>query len=76
MGIYEFNGKKYEQASRHQKEWGQKVFSDLHLNGNESILDSGLRGLVPDGTVVHAGARRQCYWNRCFNRNDQYCKKT
>ena len=61
MGIYEFNGKKYEQASRHQKEWGQKLFSDLHLNGNESILDLGwgdgvlteqLSMLVPEGSVI------------------------
>lgn len=57
---YEFNGQKYEQASRHQKEWGQKLLSDLHLNGNESILDLGcgdgvlteqLSMLVPDGSV-------------------------
>ena len=65
MGIYEFNGKKYEQASRHQKEWGQKLFSDLHLNGNESILDLGcgdgvlteqLSMLVPEGSVIRIDA--------------------
>ena len=61
MTTYEFNGQKYEQASRHQKEWGQKLFSDLHLNGNESILDLGcgdgvlteqLSMLVPEGSVI------------------------
>ena len=60
MSTYEFNGKKYEQASRHQKEWGQKLLSDLHLSGKESILDLGcgdgvlteqLSMLVPDGSV-------------------------
>ena len=44
------------------KEWGQKLFSDLHLNGNESILKYPwaadgvltvqLSMLVPEGSVI------------------------
>lgn len=61
MGTYEFDGEKYEQASGHQKVWGQKLLSDLRLDGNESILDLGcgdgvlteqLAHLVPDGSVI------------------------
>lgn len=38
---YEFDGEKYKQASGHQKEWGQKVISDIVLAGAETILDLG-----------------------------------
>ncbi|WP_245153423.1 trans-aconitate 2-methyltransferase [Chlorobaculum sp. 24CR] len=38
---HEFDGKKYEQASAHQKEWGAKVIAELDLRGNESVLDLG-----------------------------------
>jgi trans-aconitate 2-methyltransferase len=38
---HEFDGKKYEQASAHQKEWGAKVIAELNLKGNESVLDLG-----------------------------------
>ena len=38
---YEFDGKKYEQASSHQKEWGAKLISELELKGSESVLDLG-----------------------------------
>lgn len=41
MGIFEFDGEKYKKASRHQKEWGNKLISSLQLKGNESILDLG-----------------------------------
>lgn len=41
MGTYEFDGKKYKSASRHQKEWGCDLISELALKGNEDILDLG-----------------------------------
>ena len=58
---HEFDGKKYEKASTHQKEWGTKLISELGLNGNERILDLGcgdgtltaqLADLLPEGEVV------------------------
>ena len=58
---FEFDGEKYKQASRHQKEWGNKLIAGLALKGNEAILDLGcgdgglteqLSMLVPDGKVV------------------------
>jgi trans-aconitate methyltransferase len=61
MTVYEFNGNKYRKASSHQKEWGQKLISELRFNGREKILDLGcgdgsltsqLADLVPDGRVV------------------------
>lgn len=38
---HEFDGKKYEQASAHQKEWGAVVIAELDLKGNESVLYPG-----------------------------------
>jgi len=64
---HEFDGKKYETASSHQKEWGGKLIEELHLRGNESILDLGcgdgaltarLAELVPEGEVVGIDASR------------------
>ena len=61
MGTYEFDGEKYKKASRHQKEWGNKLIASLQLKGNEAILDLGcgdgilteqLSSLVPDGYVL------------------------
>lgn len=61
MGTFEFDGEKYKKASRHQKEWGNKLISRLQLSGNESILDLGcgdgilteqLSLLVPEGYVL------------------------
>jgi trans-aconitate methyltransferase len=58
---FEFNGKKYAQASDHQKEWGTKLIYELDLKGTESILDLGcgdgeltarLSQLVPNGSVL------------------------
>jgi trans-aconitate methyltransferase len=58
---HEFDGKKYEKASAHQREWGTKLLSELGLQGNESVLDLGcgdgtlttqLAELVPHGEVV------------------------
>lgn len=58
---FEFNGEKYKKASKHQKEWGNHLISELHLRGNERILDLGcgdgvlterLSQLVPEGSVL------------------------
>ena len=58
---HEFDGKKYEKASSHQKEWGEKLIEELTLQGTERILDLGcgdgtltarLSGLVPRGAAV------------------------
>ena len=58
---HEFDGKKYEKASAHQKEWGAKLVSELQLEGGEHILDLGcgdgtvtamVAELLPDGEVV------------------------
>lgn len=59
--LYEFDGKRYEQASAHQKEWGLKLVAELELKGNERVLDLGcgdgvlsaqIAELLPDGQVV------------------------
>lgn len=61
MEIFEFDGKKYKLASKHQKEWGQELISELSFTGNETILDLGcgdgilteqLSYFVPHGKVV------------------------
>lgn len=58
---HEFDGKKYEKASAHQREWGHKLIAELRLCGAESVLDLGcgdgaltaqLADLVPQGEVV------------------------
>ena len=58
---HEFNGEEYKNASTHQKEWGNKIISELQLSGNERILDLGcgdgaltaqLASRVPEGSVV------------------------
>jgi trans-aconitate methyltransferase len=58
---YEFDGKKYQQASSHQKEWGLRLIQELNLSGAEEILDLGcgdggltaqLAELVPRGRVM------------------------
>jgi len=64
---HEFDGKKYEKASAHQKEWGTKLIAELGLQGTERILDLGcgdgtlsarIADLVPDGEVVGIDASR------------------
>jgi trans-aconitate methyltransferase len=64
---HEFDGKKYEKASAHQREWGTKLIAELDLQGTERILDLGcgdgalsaqIADLVPDGEVVAIDASR------------------
>lgn len=61
MGNFEFDGQKYKKASTHQKEWGNKIITELTVNGTESILDLGcgdgiltkqLAELAPKGQVL------------------------
>jgi len=58
---FNFDGDKYQKASKHQKEWGTEIIAELKLNGNEAILDLGcgdgvlthhLAQLVPNGKVL------------------------
>jgi trans-aconitate methyltransferase len=64
---HEFDGKKYQKASAHQKEWGNKIIAEFELKGNEHILDLGcgdgvltaqLATLVPDGFVMGIDSSR------------------
>ena len=61
MNTYEFDGEKYKKASRHQREWGNSLITELSLCGNEAILDLGcgdgglteeLAQSVPNGNVL------------------------
>lgn len=61
MNTFEFDGEKYKKASKHQKEWGKSLITELSLHGNELILDLGcgdgglteqLAQLVPNGKVL------------------------
>jgi trans-aconitate 2-methyltransferase len=58
---YDFNGEMYRDASRHQKEWGSRIISELGLRGGERIIDLGcgdgvltkrLADLAPRGSVL------------------------
>ena len=58
---FEFDGEKYKRASTQQKVWGQRLISELELDGQERILDLGcgdgtltaeLADLVPGGFVL------------------------
>lgn len=64
---HEFDGRKYEAASSHQKEWGNKLIAELQLKGSERILDLGcgngtltaqLAKLVPQGSVLGVDASK------------------
>jgi trans-aconitate 2-methyltransferase len=61
MSSYDFDPKKYQAASGHQRDWGNRLIDELHLKGDEIILDLGcgegtltarLAALVPNGGVV------------------------
>ncbi|MDY6842756.1 MAG: methyltransferase domain-containing protein [Thermodesulfobacteriota bacterium] len=51
---HEFDGKKYEKASDHQKEWGAKLISELALKGNERVLDLGCGDGVNTALIAKA----------------------
>lgn len=64
---HEFDGRKYEQASTHQKQWGARLIEELELQGNESVLDLGcgdgtltaqIAELLPTGRVIGIDASR------------------
>lgn len=64
---HEFNGKKYEKASAHQREWGAKLISELALTGNERVLDLGcgdgvntalIAEALPNGEVIGIDASK------------------
>jgi len=59
--MVDFDGKKYKVASKHQKEWGERLIGDLALKGDERVIDLGcgdgyltnkIRNLVPKGSVL------------------------
>ena len=61
MNTFEFDGEKYEKASSHQKEWGNRMIAELSLKGTEEILDLGcgdgvltkeMAEMVPEGNVL------------------------
>ena len=64
---HEFDGEKYEKASAHQKEWGNKLISELALRGDERVLDLGcgdggntalIARSLPEGEVIGIDASR------------------
>ena len=59
--MIDFDGEKYKVASKHQKEWGQRLIEELDLNGDEWVIDIGcgdgvltkkISDLVPKGRVL------------------------
>ena len=64
---HEFDGRRYAQASAHQKQWGASLIADLRLQGSERVLDLGcgdgaltaqIADLLPTGEVVGIDASR------------------
>jgi trans-aconitate 2-methyltransferase len=58
---HEFDGRKYEKASTHQKQWGTKLIAELGLCGSERVLDLGcgdgaltaqIAALLPQGEAL------------------------
>jgi trans-aconitate 2-methyltransferase len=65
---FEFDALRYQRASTHQQEWGQRLIAELKLLGHERILDVGsgdgslthkLAAAVPRGSVVGLDASAQ-----------------
>lgn len=64
---HEFDGRRYAQASAHQKQWGASLIADLRLQGSERVLDLGcgdgaltaqIADLLPAGEIVGIDASR------------------
>lgn len=36
---FDFDGKKYKEASKHQKEWGNKIIREMNIKEDSFILD-------------------------------------
>jgi len=47
-----FEGRKYEEFSQHQREWGNKLISELRLKGNETVLDLGCGNALTTGELA------------------------
>jgi trans-aconitate 2-methyltransferase len=65
---FEFDARRYQRASAHQQEWGQRLIAELDLQGHERILDVGsgdgsltrkLAAGVPRGSVLGLDASAQ-----------------
>src|SRR5262245_45018825 len=65
---FEFDAARYQRASAHQQEWGQRLIAELDLQGHERILDVGsgdgsltrkLAAGVPRGSVLGLDASAQ-----------------
>jgi len=41
MGNFEFDGAKYKNVSKHQKEWGNRIINELKIGEKYNILDLG-----------------------------------
>jgi len=50
----DFDGERYKDASRHQKEWGRKLIDELTLHGRETVIDLG----CGDGVLTKLIAER------------------
>ena len=64
---YDFDGKKYKKASKHQKEWGNKIIGEMNIKEDSIILDLGcgdgvltqiLSSKVPKGKVIGIDASK------------------
>ena len=65
--VYDFDGKRYKKASKHQKEWGGKIIEEISVNEDSIILDLGcgdgvltqiLSSKVPKGKVIGIDASK------------------
>ena len=61
MAKFEFDGEKYSEASKHQKEWGRKLIDQIDFKDNDIVLDLGcgdglltrmIKDIVKDGYVL------------------------
>lgn len=61
MAKYEFDGEKYLKASKHQKEWGEKLVNEINFKEDDIVLDLGcgdgfltrmIKDIVKNGYVL------------------------